>query len=39
MRPFPHDQKERDGDYLVWEVRAIDTKPLEARLQKSASTH
>ena len=32
-------QKDRDREYLVWEVRAIDTKTLETRLQKSASAH
>jgi hypothetical protein len=32
-------QKDRDREYLVWVVRAIDTKTLETRLQKSVSAH
>lgn len=29
----------KEEDYLVWEVRAIDTKTLEARLRKTAATN
>ena len=33
---FPTEE-DKDEEYLVWEINAIDTKPLEARLKRTAA--